>query len=446
MAEQTAIEVDDLCKRFKVYRKASDLVLELLSRKPRHQEFWALKNVAFQVRQGEMVGIIGKNGSGKSTLLKILAGTLDSTRGQIRVNGKVSAILELGTGFHPERTGRENVVLGGMCLGMSKKEVLGKLDAIVAFSGVGEFIDRPFRTYSSGMQARLTFATATAVQPDILIVDEALATGDGAFVYKCLERIREIGRSGCTTLLVSHDLGLLAKLCRRVIWLDRGQVKRDGNAVDVLRDYHLSVVDGMTEGQGRVEPVFVRDNTILSSGDLTLDLTAGAERSAVFKRGPIEITLVELLDGTGQKTWHCKVGMPITIRAHYRCNGAVPEESLGLAVAINQTDSLLCVCQFNTHCYADDADVLDYDRAPHRTRPGKQGVIEARINQVQLKPGNYYLSVGLLPNLHDSWQFYEYHHLAYRFHVAANGWASGGVFQPDIQWMHHPRQEVEAAA
>ncbi|MEI9986553.1 MAG: ABC transporter ATP-binding protein [Aliidongia sp.] len=239
-----AIRVTDLAKMFRIYRKSSDLLREMLTRKTRHQEFWALQGVDFTVGHGEVVGIMGRNGAGKSTLLKILAGTLGPTRGKVETEGRVSAILELGTGFNPNFTGRENVYLGGLCAGFSRAEIDAKFDEIVDFSELAAVIDQPFRTYSTGMQARLSFSTVMVADPEVLIVDEALSVGDAKFQLKCFDRFQDFRARGKTILLVSHSSQTIASFCDRAILLDGGRIACDADPNEVAKIYHRLLFGG----------------------------------------------------------------------------------------------------------------------------------------------------------------------------------------------------------
>lgn len=208
-----------------------------LRRAPASDEFWALRDISLTIEPGETVGLIGANAAGKSTLLKIIAGITSATSGHAAAEGRIGSLIELGAGFHPELTGRENLSLLGTLLGFSRSEVRSRLDEIVAFADIGPFLDTPVKRYSSGMQARLGFAIAISVEPDILLIDEALAVGDAAFQEKCLARIDDVRRSGTTMLFVSHIPDLLARVCEKILWLDQGVVHAEGTAKELLPSY-----------------------------------------------------------------------------------------------------------------------------------------------------------------------------------------------------------------
>ena len=242
-AHAPAIAVDGLGKRYEIYAQPHDRLLQSIFRGRRQffKEFWALSDVSFTVERGETVGIVGRNGSGKSTLLQLIAGTLTPTTGSAEVNGRVAALLELGSGFNPEFSGRENVHLNGSILGLARADIESRLDSIVRFAGLAEFIDQPVKTYSSGMLMRLAFSVAVNVEPDVLIVDEALAVGDAAFQIKCLDRLESLTRSGVTLLLVSHDMALVKTFCRRAVYLERGRVKAISTPDEVAELYAFDV-------------------------------------------------------------------------------------------------------------------------------------------------------------------------------------------------------------
>ena len=237
-----AIGLDQVNQQFRIIHDRPDSFREAFVRKfrslGRYEDFYALRDVSLRIGQGESVGIIGRNGSGKSTLLKIIARVYKPTSGRVELEGRISALIELGAGFHHDLTGRENIVVNGALLGFSRREMKEKYHDIVAFAEVEEFIDTPIKQYSTGMLARLGFAVATEVDPDILLVDEILAVGDEPFQQKCLERMNNFRLKGKTTVFVSHDMGLVQSLCDRVLLLDHGQLRADGPAERVIRRYH----------------------------------------------------------------------------------------------------------------------------------------------------------------------------------------------------------------
>ncbi len=236
-----AIDVRGLCKAYRVYDTPLDALREALLHRPRHRRFLALDDVSFTVGRGERVGIVGANGAGKSTLLRILSGTLDHTGGSFTLAGRLRAVLELGTGFHEECTGRENILMGGLCMGYARAELLARLDWVIEFSELGRVIDQPLRTYSSGMKSRLMYAVAFCMPVEIMIVDEALATGDGAFVRKCTQHIVDLCSHGTTALIVSHNLYFLERLCDRVLYLRGGRLVADGEPLAVCKSYEADL-------------------------------------------------------------------------------------------------------------------------------------------------------------------------------------------------------------
>ncbi len=240
------LQVSDLGKCYRLYASPAARLLTLLGWSNRSQAHWALQNINFQLQRGQCLGVIGDNGAGKSTLLKLLAGTLQPSRGHLRRVGRVTAILELGAGFHPDFTGRDNLMFGGSLIGLAQAEMAQMAAAIIEFSELGEAIDRPVKTYSSGMVVRLAFALVTAVQPEVLIIDEALAVGDQHFQKKCVQRIDAFRKNGCTVLFCSHSLYHVRQLCDRVLWLDKGSIRGLGDTESVLANYetHVRLQDG----------------------------------------------------------------------------------------------------------------------------------------------------------------------------------------------------------
>lgn len=242
-SDDIAIRLSDLTKCYQIYDTPRDRLKQMLAARTKryYREFWAIGGVSLEVRRGEVVGIVGRNGSGKSTLLKAICGIVNPTSGVVQTNGRIAALLELGAGFNPEFSGRENVYLNAAILGLSREEIESCFDEIQLFANIGDFIDEPIKTYSSGMFVRLAFAVAAHINPDILVIDEALSVGDIAFQNKCIERITRMVAQGVTILFVTHDLGTLQLLCSRVAWMDSGRIREIGEPVKVLQHYYIEL-------------------------------------------------------------------------------------------------------------------------------------------------------------------------------------------------------------
>jgi ABC-2 type transport system ATP-binding protein len=298
-----AVRADGLWKNFRLYHERNQFLKAaiLRGRRARYEEFWALKDVSFEVPTGSTFGIIGHNGSGKSTLLKTLTGILVPDKGSVSVNGRVSALLELGAGFHPELSGRENVFLNGAILGLKKREIEKRFDDIVEFAGLEQFIDSPVKNYSSGMFVRLGFAVAVNVDPDVLLLDEVLSVGDENFQRKSAERIDQFRRDGRTIVLVSHGLGSVEQLCESAAWLDHGQIKAVGPAADVISEYR---------------------------GDSHEAVKDPDEIGSRWGSGEIQISRVELLDGNGEPVEHPRTLDPFTIRVHVTAHAPIQDTVL----------------------------------------------------------------------------------------------------------------------
>jgi ABC-type polysaccharide/polyol phosphate transport system ATPase subunit len=262
---EISVRVTGLSKMFKLYARPVDMFRELVTGKPKYKPFWALKDISFEVHRGQVVGIMGRNGAGKSTLLKIVTGKLDATEGSVAVKGRISSILELGTGFNAEYSGRENIYLGGLMVGLTREEILGKMDWIIKFSELEDFIDQPFKTYSTGMQARLTFSTAVCVDPDILIVDEALSVGDARFQRKSFGKIEEFRNAGRTILLVSHDTNTISTFCNHAILLENGKVFEQGEPQHISKVYYSMLFPS--------KPAASTSDEVADSQDMEIEIT-----------------------------------------------------------------------------------------------------------------------------------------------------------------------------
>jgi ABC-type polysaccharide/polyol phosphate transport system ATPase subunit len=402
------IRLDELGKKYLIYKHPLDRIKErfLLGRRCYHQALWALQGIRLEIQPGESVGFVGSNGAGKSTLLKLICGITRPTVGSIEVRGRVSALMELGAGFHYEFTGRENIFMNCSILGMTRPEIEQKLDRIIEFSELGEFIDRPIKIYSTGMFMRLGFSVAINTDPDILLVDEILAVGDEYFQSKCYRKIQEFREKGRTVIFVSHAVNTLRGLCQRAIWLDGGRVMADGRSVEVTDAYlnfqrqRIGRQLRLEQGDGETAPAAV--DATPADGGIPEAGTAG--RSGLPPRmgtREAEIHRVEILDGQGQARSIFQHGETLVIRMHFRSHSRILLPNLG--VSIWRSDNVLC---YGSSSAKDGTSLPELP---------DEGVLDFVIPGCPLLSGDYEVSVAIFcpGDIHP----YDFHNRLYRFQV-----------------------------
>jgi ABC-type polysaccharide/polyol phosphate transport system ATPase subunit len=468
-SSQKVIKFSNVSKRFILHherpRSFQEMVVSLFGLRtptrrgiampePANEEFWALRDVNFGIYAGEAVGIIGENGSGKSTTLKLISRILEPTSGGVSVKGKVSALLELGTGFHPELTGRENIFLNGSLLGIPRKEMQTRYESIVDFAELHEFIDTPIKHYSSGMVMRLGFAVAINVDPEILLTDEVLAVGDEAFQRKCLEQIAILRKRGVTIVYVSHALDSVRALCKRAIWLDHGRLVADGPAGEVIDKYLTYENERHAERLRSEHPLWHSDSAVAqpeplqapsadsdqaaededryadedqAEGEASMSLDQPGSR---WTTGDVQITGVRFVDGAGIETSLFQTGEPLTIRIMYKASKRLEGPVFGLAL----------YTQNGTHLNGPNTRFAGLE-IPYVEG---SGYVDYEVAELPLLAGTYDVTVAVTgPDLTD---LLDHQHRAYSFSVQPTPglperW---GLLNIPATWSFHPEGEVRS--
>ncbi len=397
---QPLIELANVSKRFMLARERrrslQEIFIRLVTRqKAERDSFWPLRHLSLTINRGDCVGVIGPNGSGKSTLLKLITGILAPDEGHMLVNGRISSLLELGAGFHPDLTGRENIYLNGSIYGLSRAQMDARLDSIIDYAELGDFIDTPIKHYSSGMYVRLGFAVAIHTDPDLLLVDEVLAVGDANFQRKCLTSIQHFRDNGGTLFLVSHDLGTIQSICKRAIWMDHGEVQADGHPTDVVMAYYARLAQ-QEEAKAQKSRQHASDHADGESAPTAAD--APPRR---WGTGEVRITKVELCDAQGEPRTNFHNGDTLLVRLHYTAEQRVEAPVFGLAI-YHQNGTH--ICGPNTKFGETPIPVVHGD-----------GAITYCVPALPLLEGSYTLSVAVV-NFANS-ETFDYHDRLYDFQV-----------------------------
>lgn len=421
MGDQTVISVKNVSKSFKIYHdKPLTLKEKLLKlRSNEYSHFFAVKNVSLDIRKGETIGLIGHNGCGKSTILKLITKILYPDSGEINVNGRISSLIELGAGFHPDFTGRENIYINASIFGLSKKEVDEKIDEIIRFSELGEFIENPVRTYSSGMYMRLAFSVAINVNPEILLIDEILSVGDANFQKKCYDKIEGFRLNGATIVIVAHDLGTIEKICDRVIWMDKGEIIEQGEADRIVNLYtqHMNqrFVEQRQQEYNEItaeeiveEDLHVNKPVAQNSLNLPDDVRWGSRE--------VEITEARIVNAKGQTTNVLLAGEPITIEIDYKIKS--PQKEYIFGIGFYTAEKVLV--------YGNNTEIGKLKLQ----NMNSSGTVKFKVSQCNLLSGNYKLNVAVVDGDHRALDFIKFY---MDFSVISNDKAVG-VYSIEHSW------------
>jgi lipopolysaccharide transport system ATP-binding protein len=424
MTSSCAVSARNLSKMYLLYQRPQDrLKQSLFHRFGRNyaRTFWALQDVTFDLERGKALGIVGRNGSGKSTLLQIVCGTLQPTSGTVEVNGRVTALLELGAGFNPEFTGRENVFLNGATLGIPASEMRKRLDQIIDFAGLGEFIDQPVKIYSSGMYVRLAFAIATSVDPDVLVIDEALAVGDTGFVIKCMNRIKKLRENGATILLVTHDVQTVRTFCDSALWLNEGRVQAAGPTLDVTSEYIRFLFKDTSS-----PPADGRERSSVQLPGAAVDMAVQAihldDRPDLIRWGLGGLRLVACSIDSGQTAGENPVfeyGAPMRITVEARAVEDIDSNQIGLGFAFRNTKGLDIIT----------STTYDQENYIHLIKAGQRLRVTFELDNI-LAPGDYALVLDIEDRSGGTPRYYDFIENAVTFKVISRAYVFSAVLPP----------------